>query len=207
MGIKKQAINVRAFHLNIMGIGVRRSLNKLYVGYDVLCFSLHKLLFGFENANRLLRIIDKRAVITILRKNGAVIGEDCDIETPLILHNCCNYTNLTISNGCHIGKEVLLDLKAPVVIEDLVTVSMRVTIITHFDVGKSPLKQRHEFRSNAAKTVLKRGSYIGANAIILHGVTIGECAVIAAGAVVVKNVLPYTVVGGIPARVIRKIRM
>lgn len=189
-----------------MGFGLRRRFGKLYAGYDVISFTLHKFLFGFENANRLLRFMDKRAIITILRKNGATIGENCDIETPLIMHNCCNYNNLTTGNGCHIGKGVLLDLKAPIIIGDSVTISMRTTIITHFDVGTSPLRQRNGFRSNKAQTVLKRGCYIGANATILHGVTIGECAVVAAGAVVAQNVLPYTVVGGIPAKIIRKIK-
>jgi acetyltransferase-like isoleucine patch superfamily enzyme len=84
---------------------------------------------------------------------------------------------------------------------------MRATIITHFDVGKSPLRQQYGFHSNEAQTAFKKGCYIGANAIILHGVTIGECAMVAAGAVVVKNVLPYTVVGGIPAKMIKKIRI
>ncbi len=47
--------------------------------------------------------------------------------------------------------------------------------------------------------------WIGSNATILQGVTIGEWAVVAAGAVVTKNVEPYTVVGGVPAKFIKKI--
>jgi acetyltransferase-like isoleucine patch superfamily enzyme len=47
--------------------------------------------------------------------------------------------------------------------------------------------------------------WIGANAVILPGVTIGEHCVVAAGAVVTKDVEPNTVVGGVPAKVIRKI--
>ena len=42
--------------------------------------------------------------------------------------------------------------------------------------------------------------WIGAKACVLKGVTIGEGAVIAAGSVVIKDVLPYTIVGGIPAK-------
>lgn len=47
--------------------------------------------------------------------------------------------------------------------------------------------------------------WIGANVTILPGVSIGECAIIAAGAVVTKDVEPRTVVGGIPARILKRI--
>jgi len=54
------------------------------------------------------------------------------------------------------------------------------------------------------RTCLGHDVWIGARAIILDGVQVGSGAVVAAGAVVTKDVLPYTVVGGVPARVIRK---
>ena len=50
--------------------------------------------------------------------------------------------------------------------------------------------------------LIKKGAWIGARAIILPGVTVGEGAVLAGGAVVTKDVEPYTIVGGVPARVI-----
>ena len=54
-------------------------------------------------------------------------------------------------------------------------------------------------------TLVKRGASIGANATILCGVTIGECAMVAAGAVVSKHVAPYTLVAGSPARPVRRV--
>lgn len=54
------------------------------------------------------------------------------------------------------------------------------------------------------KIIIADDVWIGANCIITAGCTIGEGAVIAAGAVVTKNVEPYTVVGGIPAKLIKK---
>jgi acetyltransferase-like isoleucine patch superfamily enzyme len=53
---------------------------------------------------------------------------------------------------------------------------------------------------------IKRGAWIGAQATILQGVTIGENAVVAAGAVVTKDVPANTVVGGIPAKIIKTIQ-
>ena len=49
--------------------------------------------------------------------------------------------------------------------------------------------------------------WIGANATVLAGVIIGDGAVVAAGAVVTKNVEPNTIVGGVPAKVIKKIEV
>jgi len=51
------------------------------------------------------------------------------------------------------------------------------------------------------KTVVKRGASIGSNATIVAGITIGEFALIAAGAVVTKDIPPYAIAVGVPARV------
>ena len=51
--------------------------------------------------------------------------------------------------------------------------------------------------------VIEDDVWVGTRAIILHGVTIGRGAVVAAGAVVAKNVPPYSIVGGVPAKVIK----
>lgn len=59
--------------------------------------------------------------------------------------------------------------------------------------------------THAAPIVLGRNVWIGSNATILQGVTIGDNAVVAAGAVVTKDVDAYTVVGGVPAKVLKKL--
>ena len=53
---------------------------------------------------------------------------------------------------------------------------------------------------------LCKGCYVGAKATILKGVTVGECAVVAAGSVVTENVPPYTVVAGVPAKVVKELK-
>jgi len=54
-------------------------------------------------------------------------------------------------------------------------------------------------------TLIRRGASVGSNATILAGVTVGEGAIIGAGSVVTKDVPPYTIVAGVPARVLRKV--
>ena len=60
-------------------------------------------------------------------------------------------------------------------------------------------------KNHYAPITIGSNVWIGSNAVILPGVTIGEWAVVAAGAVVTKDVPPYTVVGGTPARIIKQV--
>ncbi|UCF70164.1 MAG: acyltransferase [candidate division WOR-3 bacterium] len=180
-------------------------MKRIHVIMSIYHFQIWRSLFGFQNANRLLISINKQAVIPILRNNGASIDANCDIESPLIIHNCDNYRNLVVGPDCHIGKNVFLDLKHRVILEASCTISMGTTIVTHIDVGKSDL-QVLGFRKKGGGVLFKKGCYIGANVTILHGVTIGSRAIVGAGSVVTRSVSPLTVVGGVPAQYIRKIR-
>ncbi|MCG2736005.1 MAG: acyltransferase [Candidatus Methanoperedenaceae archaeon] len=88
-------------------------------------------------------------------------------------------------------------------IEDKVGIGPCVTIIIHSDPFPSPLQKIYPKKT--LPVIIKKGSWIGARAVILPGIIIGEFSVVAAGAVVTKNVSPYTVVAGVPARVINTI--
>jgi acetyltransferase-like isoleucine patch superfamily enzyme len=147
--------------------------------------------------------VDKTSITKILQQYGAKIGEDCDIETGLTFHNCKDYSNLIIGNNCHIGKNCCFDLRGKVKIEDNVVVSMQTTFITHQDMNKSDL--RSIFPPSNHNIYVGCNTYIGANATILQGVTISHYTIIAAGAVVNKNVEPYTMVGGVPAKIIKSL--
>lgn len=89
------------------------------------------------------------------------------------------------------------------IIEDNVAISQRVTLILNIDPGPSPLKKI--YKKGQSKIHIKEGAWICAGAIILSDVTIGKCSVVAAGAVVIRDVSPYTVVGGVPAKKIKEI--
>lgn len=160
---------------------------------------------GIGGALKLLVVAGTQRTPRILRQYGARVGDHCMIHSPLILHNADRgFANLTVGERCHIGKDVFIDLAEQVLLEDRVTVSMRTTLLTHYDVGQSPLKEQGQLPYSAPVTV-RSGAYIGAGAIVLAGVEIGACAMVAAGAVVTRDVPARCLVAGVPARVVRRL--
>jgi UDP-2-acetamido-3-amino-2,3-dideoxy-glucuronate N-acetyltransferase len=82
-----------------------------------------------------------------------------------------------------------------VVLEDDVFVGPS-AVFTNVSTPRSRWPRKHEFRA----TIVRKGATIGANAVLLCGVTIGESALVGAGSVVTQDVPPFSVVYGNPAR-------
>jgi maltose O-acetyltransferase len=163
-------------------------------------------LWGMDEVNRALLLGRRAYVVGILSRFGATVGDDPDLHAPLTIHNAHGgYHNLRIGDGCHLGQGVFLDLMDQIEMGDRVTVSMGVMILTHTDVGRSPLRQG-ALPPTRAPVTIESGAYLGARAILLQGVTVGTCAVVAAGAVVVDDVPAGAVVAGVPARPIKSTR-
>ena len=120
------------------------------------------------------------------------------------------FTPLHINYGKHtkIGKNVFINFDCVfldlggITIEDNVLIAPKVSLLTE---GHSiAIEDRHSLIPKPIH--IKKNAWIGANATILQGVTIGENAVVAAGAVVSKDVPDNTIVGGIPAKIIKNIQ-
>lgn len=125
-----------------------------------------------------------RVLCTLHRSRGV------DIRNP---------KRVMISHGVYIDTVV----PERVHIEEDVFIAPSVKIFAHF----RPTCALSRFvRARVSDVWIKRGSMIAGGAIILPGVTIGECSLIGAGSVVTKDVPPYTVVAGNPAKVIRKLK-
>ena len=91
-----------------------------------------------------------------------------------------------------------------VAIGDQVTISNDVQFITH-DGGLRVIRDRHPGAYYYAPITVESRVFIGAKALVLPGVAIGEGAVVAAGAVVASDVDPGTVVAGVPARKVKSV--
>jgi UDP-2-acetamido-3-amino-2,3-dideoxy-glucuronate N-acetyltransferase len=139
---------------------------------------------------------------------GAVIGEGTKIwhfshvfGKAKIGQSCVIGQNVLVSNGVAVGNfckiQNNVSLYEGVILEDYVFCGPSMV----FTNVKTP---RCEFPRNTsadyAQTLVKRGVSIGANATIVCGVTLHECAFVAAGAVVTKNVGAYMMVAGVPAK-------
>jgi acetyltransferase-like isoleucine patch superfamily enzyme len=166
-------------------------------------------IYGGEGINIPLMFMPTRATGQVLRTFGARVGADVRFRSPLVIHNSSAergryYENLLVGNHCYLGRELFLDLQDKIVIEDEVTISHRVMILTHTDSGASPLKDG-SLPASQSPVAIRRGAYIGANVTILEGVEIGEKSIVGAGAVVTRSVPPATVVAGVPARVIKNL--
>ena len=122
----------------------------------------------------------------------AKIGENCSFGQNVFVAN-----NVIVGHNCKIQNNV--SLYEGVILEDYVFCGPSMV----FTNVKTP---RCEFPRNTSDdygtTLVKRGASIGANATIVCGVTLHECAFVAAGAVVTKDVPPYAMVAGVPAKII-----
>jgi len=102
-----------------------------------------------------------------------------------------------INIGSEIGEKTLIDMN--------VVIGARVIIGKNCHIGAGTVVAGVVEPPSAQPVVIGDNVFVGANAVILEGIKVGMGAVIAAGAVVVADVEPYTVVGGTPARFLKKV--
>ena len=127
----------------------------------------------------------------------------CEIDDSVAIVSpfyCDCGCRMTIGKNVTINKGATILSPGQVVIEDNVLIGpeVKITTVDH------DLYDRHNL-FHFGKVTIKENAWICIGAIICPGVTIGKNAVVAAGAVVTKDVEPNTIVGGVPAKMIKKI--
>ena len=110
-----------------------------------------------------------------------------------------------LGRGSNVGDFTIIDTCDDVIIKDFVAVGPGGIFYTHDHDYKRSSLAAWKGAVKKGKIILEKGSWIGARVTILPNVTIGERAIVAAGSVVTKNVQAGDVVGGIPARSLKKI--
>ena len=114
---------------------------------------------------------------------------------------------VTVGRRVFIGTEVFIDdaVPASVTLEDDVTVIAQTTILGHtYYPHHFHRLLGDESTREGRRTVIRRGAYLGLRSTILAGVTVGEYAIVGAGSLVTQDVPPYTMVVGVPAKVVRE---
>lgn len=157
-------------------------------------------------AEALARILPQqtfgRTRTAVLRAAGVRIGERSLILGAVRLTGVgdpCRY--LVIGEDTIITGPLHVDLGAPVHIGDRVQIGHDVTLLTvNHAIGERWLRSG---TSEFGPIEIGHGTWIASRAIVLPGVTIGEGSVVAAGAIVTRDVPPNTLVAGVPARIVR----
>ena len=123
---------------------------------------------------------------------NAKIGKNCNICAHTLIENLVTIgNNVTIKSGVFLWDGIT--------IQDDVFIGPNAT----FTNDKKPRSK--QYPENFPITLIEQGASIGANATILPGITIGKCSMVGAGAVITKDVPPFSIVVGNPAKIIGQV--
>lgn len=194
----------------LLGIGLRAILYRLILKMDGLAAIERNVRLRFASNIRLGKgcYLDENVYIHAT-PGGVTIGENTLVMHGAILH-VYNFRNLPqagiwIGRDSLIGEYTVIRGQGGVKIGDRVYTSPMTQLIAVNHVFEDPERPFVEQGITAQGIVVEDDVWLGANAVITDGVRVGRGAVVAAGAVVTEDVPPHTVVGGVPARVIRTI--
>ncbi len=213
----KEVRSIKRVFTNISFIQKHRAIVKklqhlLYLLFmNSLCLPYYKfvfLIFGIDYiCGILLRAYSGKKILFLLSNFGATIDSNVQIYPPIIVDNAWvtgDFSNLYIERDVYVGRQVFFDLSDEIIIGQNTAISARVGIITHMDTGPvNPLSSYYPRKTG--KVEIGSNSWIGFGVVILSGVTIGDFVAAGAGAVINKNIPGYSVVCGVPAKIVKKL--
>ena len=195
---------------SIIGVGLRAVLYRAILQMDGLAAIENRVRLRFADHIRLgHNVYLDQGVYLHACPAGIVIGENSFVMHGAVLH-VYNFRDLPHA-FIHIGRDGLIGEmnvlrgQGGITIGDRVYTAPLVQILAVNHVYADPARPMIEQGITAEGIVVEDDVWIGAGAIIADGVTVGQGAVVAAGAVVTRDVPAHTVVGGVPARVLKRI--
>jgi acetyltransferase-like isoleucine patch superfamily enzyme len=171
---------VRLYHARHIRVGGRFSLEE---GCEIVGLSKRGVVFGDRCTVGRFACIRPTNVLLAEAGEGMKVGDHSNIG-PYSFIGCSGYVE--------IGSNVMMGPRVNLLAEN-----------HNFDRTDVPMKEQGVTRSTI---VIEDDCWLGANSSVLAGVRIGRGSIVATGAVVTKDVPPYSIVGGVPARVIRSRR-
>ena len=180
---------------------LKKSKGTLFLGRNCNISFKHKIELG-----RTIYFGDN-VVINALSKRGIKMGNNVSILKNTIVE-CTGVINqlgegLIIGNNVGIAQNCFLQIRGMVTIGNNVILGPNVSIFSENHIYIDTNKFINEQGVTRKGVTIEDGVWIGSKAIILDGVTIGSNSIIAAGSVVNHDVLSYTIVGGVPAKLIK----
>ena len=194
----------------VLGIGLRAVLYRLILHMDGVAAIENGVCLRFADRIHLgHNVYLDHGVYLHACPDGISIGDNTFIMHGAVLHvyNFRNLPHAFIRIGGHslIGELNVLRGQGGITIGDRAYTAPLVQILAVNHVYDDPTRPIIEQGITAEGIVIEDDAWIGAGAIITDGVTVGQGAVVAAGAVVTSDVPPHTVVGGVPARILKSI--
>lgn len=136
-------------------------------------------------------------------KLGVKMGYKARISSDIKITG--EYTNLILGSNAEINAGCFLLAKDKISLGENSTLAYNVSVLTSANPNGPHNKLSKIYPKMQAPVQIGSNSWIGASAIVLPGINIGDFCVIAAGSVVTKDVPNYTVVAGVPAREVKKL--
>lgn len=159
----------------------------------------------YEFIMRVLFFLPRYSIFNFIKKiflslNGASIGQRVVFYPGVWI---APGRNLVVGDDVDFALDVIITSSGGVFIGDRVLIGYRTQILSANHIIPKNIGKIFFSGHDKKKVCIYNDVWIGANCIILPGVTIGEGAVIAAGSIVASDVEPFSIVGGVPAKLIR----
>jgi putative colanic acid biosynthesis acetyltransferase WcaF len=163
------------------------------------------LVSTYEVISSFIFVLPRHKMFNLIKSNyiriqGGKVGKGITFYPGIKINPA---KNITLGNHVDLAWGVLITTGGGVEIGDRTLVGYNTQIFTANHVIPPNREQIFSSGHNQKKVIIGKDVWIGAGCIILPGITIGEGAVVAAGSIVTKDILPFSIVAGNPAKIIK----